>query len=54
MNGRYVVAGGFESPEVYDGVTLPAEDISDAVFRLHIAAPDAEEGATVAVILETK
>ena len=51
MNGRYVVAGGFESPEVYDGVTLPAEDISDAVFRLHIAAPDAEEGATVAVEL---
>ena len=51
MNGRYVVAGGFESPEVYDGITLPAEDISDAVFRLHIAAPDAEEGATVAVEL---
>ena len=51
MNGRYVVAGGFESPEVYDGVTLPAEDISDAVFRLHIAAPDAEKGATVAVEL---
>ena len=51
MNGRYVVAGGFESPEVYDGVTLPAEAISDAVFRLHIAAPDAEEGATVAVEL---
>ena len=51
MNGRYVVAGGFESPEVYDGITLPAEDISEAVFRLHIAAPDAEEGATVAVEL---
>ena len=51
MNGRYVVAGGFESPEVYDGVTLPAEEASDAVFRLHIAAPDAEEGATVAVDL---
>ena len=51
MNGRYVVAGGFESPEVYDGVTLPAEEASDAVFRLHIAAPDAEEGATVAVEL---
>ena len=51
MNGRYVVAGGFESPEVYDGVTLPVEEASDAVFRLHIAAPDAEEGATVAVEL---
>ena len=51
MNGRYVVAGGFESPEVYDGVTLPTEEASDAVFRLHIAAPDAEEGATVAVEL---
>ena len=51
MNGRYVVAGGFESPEVYDGVTLPAEEATDAVFRLHIAAPDAEEGATVAVEL---
>ena len=51
MNGRYVVAGGFESPEVYDGVTLPAEEASEAVFRLHIAAPDAEEGATVAVEL---
>ncbi|MBQ6105847.1 MAG: hypothetical protein IJL03_07855 [Lachnospiraceae bacterium] len=51
MNGRYVVAGGFESPEVYDGITLPAEEAFDAVFRLHIAAPDAEEGATVAVEL---
>ena len=51
MNGRYVVAGGFESPEVYDGITLPAEEATDAVFRLHIAAPDAEEGATVAVEL---
>ena len=51
MNGRYVVAGGFESPEVYDGVTLPVEEASAAVFRLHIAAPDAEEGATVAVEL---
>jgi hypothetical protein len=51
MNGRYVVAGGFESPEVYDGVTLPAEEASDAVFRLHIAAPDAEEGTSIAVEL---
>ena len=51
MNGRYVVAGGFESPDVYDGITLPAEEAFDAVFRLHIAAPDAEEGATVAVEL---
>ena len=51
MNGRYVVAGGFESPEVYDGITLPVEEASDAVFRLHIAAPDAEEGTSIAVEL---
>ena len=51
MNGRYVVAGGFESTEVYDGITLPAEEASDAVFRLHIAAPDAEEGTSIAVEL---
>ena len=36
---------------MYDGVTLPAEEATDAVFRLNIAAPDAEEGATVAVEL---
>lgn len=46
VGGRYVVACSYISPDIYDGENLPVEEISDdAVFRLQIAAPDAQEGA---------
>ncbi len=38
IDGSYVVIGGYERPDIYDGVTLPHEEAEDGyVFRLQVA-----------------
>lgn len=48
VNGFYVVAGDYEMPEVYDGKTLPHEELSEwFAFRLEVAkAPVSESDET--------
>ena len=37
VNGKYVVAGEYQLPEIYDGENLPMKNVPNAVFRLQIA-----------------
>lgn len=48
VNGFYVVAGDYEMPKVYDGITLPHEELSEwFAFRLKVAkAPISEADET--------
>ena len=52
IDDSYVVAGSYERPEIYDGVTLPDEEAEEEyVFRLQVAeapvnSPDETAGST--------
>ena len=37
VDGKYVVAGEYQLPEIYDGENLPMKSVPNAVFRLQIA-----------------
>lgn len=37
VDGKYVVAGEYQIPEIYDGENLPMKSVPNAVFRLQIA-----------------
>ena len=43
VDGKYVVAGEYQLPEVYDGENLPMKSVPNAVFRLQIAESGIED-----------